>query len=141
MKFAFIFSLFALFSSSAFAISYVKCGDSVNLKKWEVTGYELEVFSQDSDFSGPAGENWDLRLDENSPWIGDDKNITAKTLPYGLSTLVEITIVNGKSATGPVGIKYKLIGLYDAQPVLEKYTMGGFAGTVKVKTFQCYRGN
>jgi len=67
------------------------------------------------------------------------KNITAKSNESTNS--VEITIRQAQGASGPVGISYVLSDMYDDEPVLEKYTMGGFVGRVKVATFACYTGN
>lgn len=128
--------------SSVFAQSYVKCGTDVDLDTMEVTGYELEMSSDNDDYSGPVGENWNLKLDENGDWLSPRRNVLARSLQdSNQRTLVEITISKGATATGAVGTVYKLIDLYSEEPVLEKYTMGGFAGTVKLGTFKCLSGN
>lgn len=133
----------ALFSSLALANTYVKCGKAVNPETQEVTGYELELSSEgNDDYSGPVGKNWNLKLEsENSPWLSANNNIVAKNYKKGGDVVVEISIKMAQSASGPVGTQYKLIGLYSETPVLEKYTMGGFAGSLKTGTFQCLSGN
>jgi hypothetical protein len=132
--FNFIAAGFALASSVAFANTNVKCGQSLNGDV--ITGFELEIASDDDKYDGPVGEHWDLKLDsEDAEWLSPNQNITAKKYRQGADTIIEITILSGPSAVGPVGTIYKLISLYDEEPVLEKYIMG-FAGQ-KIGTFRC----
>jgi hypothetical protein len=141
-KMAFVLIASMTFSSMAFANTYVKCGESVDLMADTVSGYELEISSENDIYSGPVGENWNLKVDEAGNWLDVNKNITARSFKDADdNTVIEVSIKQGQSVTGPVGIKYKLIGLYDDEPVLEKYTMGGFAGSVKIGTFQCQSAN
>ena len=137
-----LFLLVLTSASSAFASAYSKCGKSVNPDTLETTGYELEISSGDDKFSGPVGKNWDLKLKEDGDWLPASRNITAKSYEDANGqTIVEISIVQARTASGAVGIKYKLIGLYDDQPVLEKYNIGGVTGPLKTDTFQCVSGN
>lgn len=139
-----IFTTFciACFATSAYANTYVICGKTVNPETQEVTGYELELSSEgDDNYSGPVGKNWNMKLSENADWLKSSSKITAKNYQEDNDTTIEITIEEGKSVTGPVGTTYKLMGLYSDAPVLEKYTLGGFAGSVKIGTFQCAASN
>lgn len=145
MKF-FIYStlLLAVFSVQAHASSYVMCGKKVHQNAdgdLHVTGYELELSSGNDDYSGIVGKNWNLKLQENGDWLESTKKITAKSYEENDTTIVEVSIINGISPSGPVGTKYKLIGLYDDYPSLEKYNIGGFTGNVKIDTFACFSGN
>ncbi len=125
-------------SASAFGSSYYICGKTVNPDNGTVTGYELEISSGDDDYSGVVGENWNLKLAQDSDWISPRPGITAKTTQNSNGEdMVTVTVVQGQSASGLVGTQYKLNGLFDDEPVLEKYTMGGFAGSIKTDTFKC----
>ena len=130
-------------SFAAQANTYVKCGKTVDFEAFEVTNYELELSSEGSDdYSGPVGKNWNMKLgDEDSDWLEFNPAITAKNYEENDTVVVEIKIKTATSASGAVGTRYKLIGLYDEAPILEKYTMGGFAGAVKIGTYQCLSGN
>lgn len=130
-------------SSSAFANTYVKCGKTADFDSYEVTGYELELSSEGADdYSGPVGTNWNMKLgSEDSEWLKPNKKITAKSYEVDGDTVVEITVKMAATPSGAVGTVYKLIGLYNEAPTLEKYTMGGFAGFLKVGTYQCLSGN
>ncbi len=130
--------IFATISmTSVSASTYVKCGRTVNLETEEVTGYELELTSESS-YNGPAGKNWSLKLDEHAEWMKLNPKIVASQYEELDNTIVEVRITDAMATSGPVGTRYKLIGLYDDEPVLEKYTMGGFAGTVRVGKFKCF---
>lgn len=136
--------LFALLlAPSAFANTYVICGKSVDADTMEATGYELELSSEgEDDYSGPVGKKWNMKLDsQDSEWLAPSEKVIAKNYEQDGDTIIEIKIIQGQSPSGPVGTRYKLIGLYNDEPVLEKFTMGGFAGTIKVGTFQCASGN
>jgi|GEM_PF-2617708 hypothetical protein len=137
------FLIAVLVAFPAAANTYIKCGKTADLAAFEVTGYELELSSEGADdYSGPVGEKWNLKLkSESSQWLPPNQNVTAKNYQENGRTIVEITLKMARSVSGPVGLRYKLIGLYDETPTLEKFTMGGFAGTVKVATFQCLSGN
>lgn len=128
--------------SLALAHTYVKCGKTADLEEGTVSGYELELSSQGGDdYAGAVGGNWNLKLAEDGEWLAANPKITAKKTKVGDDTVIEITIKIAQAASGPVGTRYKLTGLYDDQPTLEKFTMGGFAGTQKIGTFQCISGN
>lgn len=139
MKFVVAAALF--FSAPAFANTYVMCGKSVDLENQIVDGYELELSSENDEYTGAVGGNWNLKLDLNSDWLTPSPKVTATQSEVAGNTIIEIKIVTARSASGAVGSVYKLIGLYDEEPVLEKYTMGGFAGSVKIGTFKCQSGN
>jgi hypothetical protein len=129
-------------ASSAFASTYSKCGRSVDIDTLETTGYELEISSDNDVFRGAVGNGWNLKLDENGDWLPASRNVTAKSYEdKSGQTIVEVSLIQARTASGPVGIKYKLIGLYDDQPTLEKYNIGGFSGPIKTATFQCVSGN
>ena len=74
---------------------------------------------------------------ENSEFLKFNRNVVAKTTEKNGQVIVEIKLQFDSTPTGAVGLTYKLIGLYDDEPVLEKYNMGGFTGPIKVGTFQC----
>lgn len=130
-------------STGAFANTYVKCGRTADFDSGEVQGYELELSSEGADdYSGPVGQKWNLKLEsEDSAWLARNRNIVARSYMSDDDTVVEITIKQAITASGPVGHQYKLVGLYDETPKLFKYTMGGFAGSVLIGTFQCLSGN
>lgn len=131
-----------ILSSSVYANTYVKCGAFVDLEAGKVSGYELEISSENDHYSGPVGKNWNLKLDEQADWLNINSKITARSFKDANdNTVVEIAIKKAQATTGPVGTLYKLIGLYDDEPILEKYTMGGFAGTIKTGTFKCQSAN
>ena len=128
----------ATISTSAFGSSYYICGKAVNPDNGDVTGYELEISSGDDDYSGVVGESWNLKLEQGSDWIKPRPGITAKTTQNSDGEdMVTVTVVQGQSASGSVGTQYKLFGFFNDEPVLEKYTMGGFAGSIKINTFKC----
>jgi hypothetical protein len=132
--------LVALISTSAFANTYVKCGQKANLDTFEVKGYELELSSENDKYTGEVGKNWNLKLgSENSEWLENNKNITASTDKNGVIT---IFVRKFQTVSGYIGTRYVLTGLYDDQPVLEKYTLGGgIVGPMKVGTLECVSGN
>ena len=131
-----------LMSSTSFAYTYVKCGDKVNKKTGEVTGYKLELSSENDRYSGSVGKNWNLKTEEDGDWLAPNPNVVArKSKNENGETLIDIIITRAKTPTGPTGTHYQLIDLYGDYPVLEKYTMGGFAGTKKIATYECISGN
>lgn len=131
-----------VFSVEAFSYTYVKCGKSVDFENFVVSGYELELSSESDDYMGTVGGTWNLKLkSEDSDWLPASRNITAQSSIVDGDTIIQIIIIFDRTPSGPVGLRYKLIGLYDDAPVLEKYTMGGFAGSVKTATFECFSGN
>lgn len=125
------------------ANTYVKCGESVDLDTAEVTGYELELSSEGADkYSGPVGGGWNMKLtSESAAWLSFNKNVVAQSYNENGSVVVEIEIRQGQSIGGPVGTRYKLIGLFDDMPRLEKYVLGGFAAGTQAGVFQCLSGN
>lgn len=130
------------FSIKAHSYTYVRCGQSVDFENFEVSGYELELSSESDDYTGTVGGTWNLKLkSEKSDWLPASRNITAQSSVENGDTIVQIVIIFDRTPSGPVGIRYKLIGLYDDAPVLERYTMGGFSGSVKTARFECYSGN
>ena len=143
MKSFYLALVVSFFSPQSFANTYVKCAEAIDSETFEVTNYELELSSEGSDdYSGPVGINWNLKLEsEESNWLAPNLKIMAKTSTEDGQTIVEITIEVGSSISGPVGTRYVLTGLYDEAPVLEKFTMGGFAGTVKIGTYECFSSN
>lgn len=138
-----LITLILLMSSlPAFSNSYIVCAQKVDFDEYietgKVVGFELALSSEDDDYSGALGTNWNLKLgSDDSEWLVSSKKVKARTLEQEGSIVVNISIENARSASGPVGTQYKLIGLFDDSPVLEKYTMGGFAGSLKVATFEC----
>ena len=139
MKFALALLTFTLFSVGAHASTYTICGDKIDMENMKAEGYVLEVSSEDDDFNGVSGGTWALKLQPgpNGKWIEKNPNITAKSQRVKGKTNVEISVVIGRSPTGPVGNTYLIKNIYNENPTLEKYTMGGFAGKVLEKTVQC----
>ena len=134
----------SLVTPLSFANTYVKCGLEASFEKApDVVGYELELSSEgEDDYSGPVGDKWNMKLgSEDSEWLGNTSQVTARNYLKDGDTIVEITIVIGTSVGGPVGTRYVLTSLYDDEPKLEKFTMGGFAGTILIDTYQCFTGN
>lgn len=131
-----------LLTSTSFASTYAICGKKISKDGQNVEGYELELSAESDKYAGPVGKNWNLKLgSQKSDWLPANKNIVAKSQKANGDVVVDITIATGRSATGIVGTAYRFIGVYADYPVLEKYTIGGFAGTVKVGTFECVSGN
>ena len=130
-------------SLPVFANTYVICGETVDIETSTVKGYELELSSEGADeYKGPVGKLWQMKLeDQSSNWLSANENIVARNYVKGDDHVVEIIISQARSASGFVGTLYKLTGLYDEQPTLEKFTMGGFAGTIRVGHYQCLTGN
>lgn len=128
-----------LLQTSVFANTYVKCGVKADFESFSVSPYELELSSEGSDeYSGPVGINWNMKLgSEDSEWLAPNTDVVARTSVVAGETIVDITVKYAEAATGPVGIRYKLIGLFNEGPVLEKYSMGGFLGTYKLASFEC----
>lgn len=132
--------LLALLSSTAFASNTVViCGKTANPDEFTVGGFELMISSESSDgYNGELGRDWQLKLvSEESPWISDAKNISAKMIRGGGKTQIVITLVQGRGPSGPVGTRYILEDLYGEETILEKWNFGGFTGTLKVGSFQC----
>lgn len=138
-----IFGLVALLiSGTAHAHTYVKCGETVDADNFTVTDYVLELSSENDRYSGVVAGNWNLKLNsEDSEWLEKNKRITARKYKDNGDTIVEVRIVRNLSKTRPVGTMYRLIGLYDEQPRLERYTFGGFGGKRLVGTYQCLSAN
>lgn len=132
-----------VFSQTVFANTYVKCGKYREKKSDKIFGYELELSSESPDeYSGPAGRKWNIKLfKERSEWLDLSPNILAKNFKRDEKTVVEITMKYGDTPTGPVGLRYVLSDLYADYPTLEKFSFGGFAGTVKLGTYECITGN
>lgn len=136
-----VFSTLA--SGAAMANTYVKCGQLADWDAFTVTGYELELSSEDGDeYKGPVGIKWNMRIgSEQADWLKTNKSITATSSKKDGSVIVEIKMIMAKTPSGPVGTRYKLIGLYDEMPKLEKYNIGGFTGNLLVGTFECITSN
>lgn len=143
MKYFLVSFVFCALGSGAFANTYVKCGKFHDKKSDKIYGYELELSSESpDDYSGPAGRNWNIKLfKERSEWLDLSPNIVAKNFKRDEKTVVEITMKYGDTPTGPVGLRYVLSDLYADYPTLEKFSFGGFAGTVKLGTYACITGN
>ena len=107
-------------------------------------GQKEATFSADENgFSGPVGGSWEMTLGEEEKVTG--KSVTAKTTQVivgGRTQVdVEITMVIGRSGSKDVGTRYILKNIY-GDAILEKYNLsGGFAGDVKLGTFECTGGN
>lgn len=130
MRFFLFFGAF-FFLSTSFAATYAKCGKTANPETFEVTGYELELSSETDSYRGPVSEEWNLKLgSEDSAWLEYDRSIVARTFESEADTVVEINLRNE-------GIRYRLIGLYDEEPVLEKTV----PESDEIETFQCISGN
>lgn len=128
---------FTMVSSSAFASTYVKCGKAIDTETLETQGYELELSSESDRYTGHVGGEWNLKLKESGDWLKPNRNVTAKTTKVDGTTIIEVTIKQAQAASGPVGLRYRLVGLWDEEPVLEKYSMGGFVGTRLLEKFKC----
>jgi hypothetical protein len=139
MKFALAWLMFGFAASGAHASIYTICGENINMEKMTADNYVLEVSSQDDDFNGVSGGTWSLKLEpgEKGGWIENNPNITAKSKRVKGQTNVEISVVIGRSPTGPVGSTYVIKNIYGENPTLEKYTMGGFAGRILEKAVKC----
>jgi hypothetical protein len=143
MKYLILALIFS--SSSAFANAYVKCGKSVNQETNKVTGYELELSSDNDNFSGVVGKNWNLSLEKENNWMKTkgNENVTAqmnKDKEYNVT--VEVFIRGAKTASGWTGTRYVLANLYSDFPTLEKWTLGGgIVGPMKQGSYKCYSGN
>lgn len=138
MKFVYLIAISTILSTSAWANSNVKCGKYTNFDDFEVKGFELELSSDSDDYSGIVGKKWHLKLEsENSEWLKVNKNITARNYKKDGLTIVQITIKTGKSVEGQIGINYKLVGLYEEEPTLEKYRIEGSSNYVKIGTYKC----
>lgn len=134
---------FALSSTSLASNTFVQCGQYVDEDSFEVTGFELALSSEGSKrYHGPVGDSWNLKLgSENSEWLDFNRKITAKEFKDKNGTVVEVTIQKDRSISGPVGIKYRVLNFFDFNPVLEKYSIGGFAGERLIKTYPCISGH
>lgn len=131
------------FGPSAFANTYVICGEKVDADSGDVRGFELELSSQwAGECSGQVGKKWNMKLGGKvAEWLAQNKKITATTLNDEGFKIVSIQIETGRTTSGQIGTKYVLHGLYDENPVLKKYTTGGYSGTVEIGTFECVSGN
>lgn len=129
----------SIVSLSSSANTHIICGKSVDWDNYTVEGYELELSSENDSYQGLVGSDWYLKLgSQDSQWIDSDPNISAKTIEVSeYDTVVEVVIKHAEAASGPVGYRYKLVSLFDDEPRLEKYSMGGFVGTILLETFKC----
>ena len=138
-----LFALALLLSSfQAFSNSYIVCAQKADFDEYidsgKVVGFELALSSEDDNYNGVLGSKRYMKLgSEDSEWLASIDAIVASTHERGEDVVVNIALKHDLSTSGPVGIKYKLIGLFDDTPVLEKYAMGGLAGSVKLATFEC----
>lgn len=131
-----IFGLLFLLSQAQ-AATYIECGESVT-DDYDVIGFELAISSERIyGYQGPVGGTWNLKLAAGQ-WLAKNEKITANYMEDVFDTDVEIKIVEGNSPSGPVGTRYMVRHFWANAPVLEKYTMGGFVGSVKVGTYECY---
>lgn len=138
MKHIFVFFLIGILSFSAHAKTHLLCAESIDPVSGKVEGFELELLSESDRFSGPVGHSWTLKWGSlNSDWLKFRDHITAETYGSNGDTVIEIKIKIAETSSGPVGILYKLVGLYQNSPILEKYAMGGVVGLLKTDTFQC----
>jgi hypothetical protein len=127
-------------SPAAYASNTVViCGETTNADEFTVTGFELMVSSESSDgYNGQVGKSWQMKIGSaESPWISSPKGITAKTIRAGGKTRIEITMVQGRGPSGPVGTRYILDDLYAEETTLEKWNFGGFTGKLRVGSFLC----
>lgn len=139
MKFFILFATLFL-TNMAFASSIVKCGVKADVDNFEVKGYELELSSQNDDFSGAVGGTWHMKVgSEKSKWLKKNPKITAETSENeDGDTVVEVVLRGARTPTGYTGTRYVLIGLYSEQPTLEKWSLGGgIIGRRKLATFEC----
>lgn len=128
--------------SYAMANAYVICGKSVDPDGQKVTGFELELSSESDTFKGPVAGTWHMKIgSQSAEWLAPSKKIIASTSNDSGQVDVTVMMTHGRSVTGPVGSKYILKDLYNDQPTLEKYIVGGVVGLLKVGTFECYSGN
>lgn len=142
MKFLVLFSTLFL-ANLASASVIVKCGVKADVDNFEVTGYELELSSQDDNFEGVVGGTWEMKIgSEKSKWLKKNPKITAQTTQNeDGDTVVEVFMRGARTPTGYTGTRYVLIGLYSDQPALEKWSLGGgIIGRRKLATFQCVTG-
>jgi hypothetical protein len=132
-----------LFSFMANASTYVQCGKQVNIDPEtsvvSVDSYQLEVSSDDDDYSGAVGISWNMKVDNPvGDWMPTNPRITAKSYSEDGIFVVEITHIIDNSLGGPVGVVYKILDFYSDFPTLEKYNLGGFTGFLKVGRFECF---
>lgn len=130
--------LFSALSSSAFAHIYVECGKSTDLENFKTEGFELAISSSGDEFQGQVDGTWSLKLESaDADWLKKTDKVIAKTSKDGDATNVEIIIKKAVTPTGPVGTRYIVKDIYSDEPTLERYTMGGFAGTLNTGNFRC----
>lgn len=115
------------------------CGKTTNADEFSVTEFELMISSEDSDgYNGAVGGTWNMKVgSDESEWLAKNDKIKASMKKVGDKTQVEIVIVEGRGATGPVGTRYVLADLYGEETTLEKWNFGGFTGKVMVGEFNC----
>lgn len=134
-KLAFASLATLLFSHAASANIYVNCGD------WQNDEISKSVFQisaeNDSDLKGPVGNGWFVKFG-GEEWIESGEISAKKTKKAGIVT-VTVTVVDAHGISD-VGTQWVLTDLYGS-PVLEKFTMGGFAGTVNIGHWDCENGN
>lgn len=131
---------FLAFTSLASANSVMICGTEPNYEKFEVKDFQLMISSENDQYTGAVGENWNLKLgSEESEWEEPNKNITATMTKAGDVTIVDIQMIIGKSSTGPVGERFVISDIYGyfGDPILEKYNIGGVTGPIKTGTYTC----
>lgn len=135
-----VFSAFT--SAPAFALAYVKCGQTANLEDGEVTGYEIELSSESDNFTGPAGGTWNLKLKEDAEWLANvDQNDVAQTKETKSRTQINIRISPESALAQGSGVVYKLSDLYDEEPTLEKFKITNANKLLSLGQFQCFTAN
>ena len=137
--------------NNAFSASYVECGTEIIEHENDyptVNEVLLAISSEDEDYSGAVGGTWELKLAKDrrfaknrGGWIKANKNITAEEVEIDGRTVVVVTIKIDEAASGPVGEQYEIHGIYSETGRADKFTMGGFAGKVKVKSLVCVASN
>lgn len=139
MKVIFAVLIGSIVSLAASANTHIICGKSIDWDNYAVKGYELELSSENDEYQGLVGNRWYLKLgSEDSEWIDSDPNISARTIESEDSdTVVEVIVKQAEAASGPVGYRYRLVNLFDDEPTLEKYSMGGFVGTLLLEKLKC----
>ena len=134
--------VFFSISSSAFASSYVSCGqgepdDEILFG----SAQEIQISSGDDAYAGPVGGTWELKLKTKEDWMAANKAVTASTTRDSQNRVVVTISMVQAQGLGPVGVKYVLTDLYADYPTLEKFAIGGFAGGSKVGQYSCASAN
>jgi hypothetical protein len=115
-----------LFSSMAHASYFVQCGTGFNEEEFSFKEVVFKASSQDDTFTGSNGDVWSVAL--KGDWLPE--NSAKASVKDGIVT---VSFVNESR----VGKRFEVTGMYDDHPVLRIYNIGGFAGGVKIGTFQC----